>query len=45
MVKILQFKGRILIFEVSSINEGRHMRLVHEKEVKGAVYNIQSLDG
>nr|AVV64025.1 CPSF A subunit region family protein [Anisakis simplex] len=35
--------GRLLIFEVKTPTEGARMRLVHDKEVKGAVYSIQLL--
>ncbi|KHN84948.1 DNA damage-binding protein 1 [Toxocara canis] len=35
--------GRLLIFEVKPPSEGGRMRLVHDKEVKGAAYSIQVL--
>lgn len=37
--------GRILIFQVSNAADGGRMRLIHEKEMKGAAYSIQTLMG
>uniref|UniRef100_A0A915B6F3 DNA damage-binding protein 1 n=1 Tax=Parascaris univalens TaxID=6257 RepID=A0A915B6F3_PARUN len=37
--------GRLLIFQVAPSSEGGRMRLIHDKEIKGAAYSIQVLMG
>lgn len=38
-------RGRILVFKVAASNSGAALDVVHAKEVKGAVYNLNSFNG